>query len=462
MARQQFIVAGAMKADLLKDLNSAVEKAIREGKGLEEFRKDFAAIVRKNGWTGWTGEGSVAGEAWRTKVIYQTNMATSYAAGRYKQLTDPDFLQLRPYWRYVHADGVMYPRPVHAAWGTMRLTLRYDHPFWKTHFPPNGWGCHCYVNPVDGPRSGDATEPPAGWNARNDLGGLPGIDKGFDYAPGASVVDELRDFVAAKVKTLPESLGIALENEAVQVLGKRVFVEAKTVREAADWAVKNNLVDFADYSGIKVEVANSWNKSLFEHLQEFPALRPNQKFTGTCQAQNARWRELEIERYINAIRARNPQLPPDYDFRSVAERFVKARKVDNRYAHSWAQPNVSGIAVNKKWGNDVSAFEAALLRDVRGEFHPIGCDTIRSVVDHELAHQLDDLIGLHIDTEVISLYKEVRAKGIRKEVSGYADKNIHEFIAECWAEALNSPSPRAYAARIASIIRQRYADKFSA
>jgi len=53
-----FIVAGAMKADLLEDLNGAVEKAIRGGLGIEEFRKDFADIVQKHGWHGWTGEGS--------------------------------------------------------------------------------------------------------------------------------------------------------------------------------------------------------------------------------------------------------------------------------------------------------------------------------------------------------------------------------------------------------------------
>jgi hypothetical protein len=77
-----FMVAGATKADLLTDLAAAVDKAIAEGRGIEDFRKDFRAIVAKNGWTGWTGEGSVKGEAWRVGVIYRTNAYTSYAAGR--------------------------------------------------------------------------------------------------------------------------------------------------------------------------------------------------------------------------------------------------------------------------------------------------------------------------------------------------------------------------------------------
>jgi hypothetical protein len=191
-----FIVAGAMKADLLADLRGAVDKAIEQGTGLEAFRKDFKAIVAKHGWTGWTGEGTAAGEAWRTKVIYQTNMATSYAAGRYRQLTDPEFLKIRPYWRYKHADWVQNPRMQHVAWNN--LTLPHDHEFWKTHFPPNGWGCHCRVTPVDvseyeKSKAAGQANPPEGWDAIDHRTGAPvGIAKGFDYAPGESVAPILR------------------------------------------------------------------------------------------------------------------------------------------------------------------------------------------------------------------------------------------------------------------------------
>lgn len=201
-----FIVAGAMKADLLTDLRGAIDKAIAEGRGIEAFRKDFRSIVQKHGWTGWTGEGTKVGEAWRTKVIYQTNMATSYAAGRWRQLNDPELLAVRPFWRYVHADGVLYPRPLHVSWNG--LVLRHDHNFWKTHFPPNGWGCHCRVVAVRGPEEGDRTEPPDGWDQIDDRTGAPvGIDKGFDYAPGANANAPLRDLVAQKLINLDAPIG---------------------------------------------------------------------------------------------------------------------------------------------------------------------------------------------------------------------------------------------------------------
>lgn len=241
-----FIVAGAAKADLLNDLNGAVAKAIGQGTGLEAFRADFRTIVEKHGWHGWTGEGSAAGEAWRTKVIYQTNMATSYAAGRYRQLTEPGYLKLRPYWRYVHNDSVMSPRPQHAAWGQARLTLPHDHPFWKTHFPPNGWGCQCRVVATEAPAPGDATAPPEGWDKILDKTGEPvGIDKGFGYAPGANAATPLREMVEQKLFRLDaptgaamwESLKPALALEQRLAMTEMVDAAATTMRPAGNAAL---------------------------------------------------------------------------------------------------------------------------------------------------------------------------------------------------------------------------------
>lgn len=203
-----FVVAGAAKADLLEDLRGAVDKAVSQGTTLAELRRDFRAIVQRQGWTGWTGEGSARGEAWRTRTIYETNLRTSYAAGRYAQLTDPELLARRPYWRYVHSDTVLRPRPLHKRWGDMRLTLRHDHPFWATHFPPNGWGCRCRVVAVRAPAEGDATEPPAGWDAISEATGAPaGIDRGWGYAPGANAATPLLDLVEQKLLNLDAPIG---------------------------------------------------------------------------------------------------------------------------------------------------------------------------------------------------------------------------------------------------------------
>ncbi|MFN3971254.1 MAG: phage minor head protein [Gemmobacter sp.] len=206
-------VAGALKADLLADLAGEVKKAIEGGQGIESFRKGFREVVERRGWHGWTGEGTVAGEAWRTRVIYKTNMATSYAAGRHAQLVEGGF----PFWVYRHG-GSRDPREQHLEWDG--LVLPADHPFWATHAPPNGWGCSCFITGARSDRGarrrgGDPDkELPPGWNAIDPrTGAPPGIDKGWAYSPGASVADDIRAQVAAKAEGLPDPLAAALRAE---------------------------------------------------------------------------------------------------------------------------------------------------------------------------------------------------------------------------------------------------------
>lgn len=203
-----FMVAGATKADLLADLGAAVDKAISQGTTLDEFRRDFRDIVARHGWTGWTGEGTAKGEAWRTRVIYQTNMRTSYAAGRHAQLLKAGF----KWWVYRHS-GAEHPRLHHVALDGVALPP--DHRFWATHFPPNGWGCGCRVfgaNTAAGIRrqGGDPSKVlPDGWDQRDQEGNLPGISKGWDYAPGASVADTLA-VLDERLPKLPATIGAAM------------------------------------------------------------------------------------------------------------------------------------------------------------------------------------------------------------------------------------------------------------
>ena len=182
-----FMVAGAMKSDLLIDLRGAVEKAITDGETLADFRGRFDEIIEK---TGWVYKG---GRNWRTKVIYDTNVRQAYNTGRYQQMADPDVTALRPYLQYRHGDS-KNPRPEHLAWDG--LVLRHDDPFWDTHKPQNGWGCRCFVVTLSqrdltkiGKTGPDASPKVDYYDYKNPQTGavekMPvGIDPGFDYDPG--------------------------------------------------------------------------------------------------------------------------------------------------------------------------------------------------------------------------------------------------------------------------------------
>lgn len=206
-----FMVAGAVKADLLNDLRISVERAIKDGTSLDQFRREFDQIVARHGWQ-YRGSRN-----WRTRVIYETNLRTAYQAGRYAQLTDPDLLDSRPFWRYKHNEAVQHPRPLHLSWDG--LVLRHDDPWWRAHWPPNGWGCKCRVIAMSerqlrkAGKPGPDRAPDDGtyeWvdKATGEVHTVPrGIDPGWDYAPGASQAEAIRAQLAGKLDTLPPQIG---------------------------------------------------------------------------------------------------------------------------------------------------------------------------------------------------------------------------------------------------------------
>lgn len=186
-----FMVASAAGDALVADFRKAVDKAIAEGTSLSEFRKDFDKIVARHGWSGWTGEGSAAGRAWRQEIIYDTNLRAAYAAGRWAQYQHPDVRADFPYLQYHHS-GSLHPRLNHLAWDG--LVLRADDPFWATNYPPNGWRCGCYTSAVtEGAlrrqgKSGPDKAPDLEWEikkAGDKTAKVPkGIDPGFEYNIG--------------------------------------------------------------------------------------------------------------------------------------------------------------------------------------------------------------------------------------------------------------------------------------
>lgn len=184
---RSFMVAGAATDALVGDFRRAVADALEQGTTLRDFRAQFDDIVRRHGWV---HNGSAA---WRSRIIYETNLSMAYAAGRYAQQTEPDTLAVYPYWQYVHS-GAAHPRLQHQAWNG--LVLRADDAFWRTHYPPNGWRCGCRVRVLSarglarmgrsGPDEAPRIETRRWVNPRTgEVHYVPiGIDPGFDYNPG--------------------------------------------------------------------------------------------------------------------------------------------------------------------------------------------------------------------------------------------------------------------------------------
>lgn len=201
-----FTVAKAMSRDLLEDIRAAVDRALAEGQTLQEFSRDLRPRLQARGWWGRklmadpaTGEERVVqlGSPARLRTIYETNLRTSYMAGRWERIQRSK--RAFPYLRYASVmDG--RERPEHGTWhGTV---LPVDHPWWDTHYPPCGWGCRCEPQPVNQrliERRGWKVEEPPAFPVRDHVNRRTGevtrlergIDPGWSYNVGKAALDGL-------------------------------------------------------------------------------------------------------------------------------------------------------------------------------------------------------------------------------------------------------------------------------
>jgi hypothetical protein len=228
--QRAFTVAKAMTVDLLEDIRGVVDKAIAEGIDFKDFQEHLEPILRARGWWGralmmdpLTGEKREVqlGSARRLGIIYDTNLRTSLAAGRWEQIerTKADL----PYLRYVDPDP--NPRPEHLEWsGTV---LRQDDPWWDTHYTPNGWNCKCYVDALsadDLKRYGyevDPAAPPSPtYTYTNERTGqtydVPqGVDPEFAYNVGKTgIVVPAENALQAKLAAADRDIAAAVEKMA--------------------------------------------------------------------------------------------------------------------------------------------------------------------------------------------------------------------------------------------------------
>jgi SPP1 gp7 family putative phage head morphogenesis protein len=190
-----FMSAGAYNADLLADLRKMTDKAIAGGMDIREFRQQFRPLVEKYGWQLKGG-----GPAWRSDLIWRTNIQSAYQAGRWQQFEESGI----EYLMYMHNDSVMHPRPHHVALDG-KIFPRTD-PFWSRNYPPQGFGCKCRA--VAATRAEyesanpEAKQRPDGWE---DM-----ADKGWNYNVGQESKLRHEDMLGKKLASMDQDLAAHL------------------------------------------------------------------------------------------------------------------------------------------------------------------------------------------------------------------------------------------------------------
>ncbi|EOV8477640.1 phage minor head protein [Acinetobacter baumannii] len=143
-----FTVAKIARMDLLQDIRQSLITAMEKGQTLEQWKASITPTLQEKGWWGKktviNPEGREQevqlGSPRRLRTIYDTNMQSAFAAGRYKAMLAG--AEARPYWEWRHIT-ISNPRKQHVALNG-RL-FRFDDPFWNVAYPPSEWGCKCRV-----------------------------------------------------------------------------------------------------------------------------------------------------------------------------------------------------------------------------------------------------------------------------------------------------------------------------
>lgn len=251
------------------------------------------------------------------------------------------------------------------------------------------------------------------------------------------------------------------------IINLEEFVPAESKKQAENYA-KNELgVKICNYNGIDLDVANELNAVVQKGIILCPKIKENLNFIGSLNELNNLYEKDLIDFYFQQFHSSVPQLGNDRCL-NMAKAFAERLKIkfDNKvYAISYKKINMAdervkiynkyaGVSINEVWGKDKNIILANVKKDVEDRWHPQGCDTIKSIFDHEIGHQLDYALNLRNNKHMINLYNSISKFNKSVGLSIYSNESIQEFIAEGWTEYTNNPYPRDIAKEIGKIIKK--------
>lgn len=363
MHTRAFTVAGAMRADILLDFRKAVDRAIEKGDSLQDFRNNFYDIAKK--WRAADPSFDAKMEkpkygAWRSKVIYQTNMVTAAAAAQERQARAmPDV--------FTHAKYIcqMLPgsRDEHKAWNGTVLPV--NDPWWEKHSPPNGFGCLCekeFISKYEMDAGMEKqTKAPTAPNDTTNIG------EKWDYSIGDADAENqrLKDYEEEKVQKVAK----LYKNEDIKPLEKET--KAKSKKQEQRRAEIQKMADERHANRTATEADKIQAKWTLSH----PHSQMPKKFNGVG----------DIATFWNKIDKARETLGQEKIFQNGD---FKYGKINNRYN---GETNVRGLINLSRSVHDLSlsAFEKLRLQTDLTE------DECRAIgtLWHEMTHNRHKLNG---------------------------------------------------------------------
>ncbi len=202
-----FTAAWLDRDDLVALVHRALVRSAARGETRQAFVAGLAGRLARAGWAPPRAGGDIPT---RLARIYRINGRTAAAAGRWDRAVAAE-RRAPGQWFVRYALGPSEAhRPEHEAWAGQPTILPASDPWWRTHWPPNGWGCRCravVITRQEAERRGgpsakapptattrdeiEIADPRTGEIRTKRIRRTAGIDPGWDYNVGAFRMDGL-------------------------------------------------------------------------------------------------------------------------------------------------------------------------------------------------------------------------------------------------------------------------------
>ena len=251
------------------------------------FKQQIEASLTKNGkvlsWQEFKAEANKLNVEYNRRwlqVEYNQTVANALSAQKYEEYIANKRIYPNLTYHAVHDERT---RETHRAWDG--LTLPLEHSFWKTHLPPNDWGCRCYVEPTADPvTEGVRTEDiPIKESFANNPALSGEIFPIIPYAKGMS--EKAVKEVEKQVKKRLEKLG---ENYIEKVVkeypnGGKITISNLVNTEGSDYERVYNCCDFFAKQGKETTILPRFNSPLKNELyQQLYADLQGTPYWGKC------------------------------------------------------------------------------------------------------------------------------------------------------------------------------------
>lgn len=248
-----------------------------------------------------------------------------------------------------------------------------------------------------------------------------------------------------------------------EVLQARVK-DIKNEGDLCNLVKKYDLADVCDFSGLHISASKMLANHLITVMFKYPLLRGRLNFVGSFKG----YCNI-LEKLINLDQTTIKALGMQHIFNSYSIKSVASSLKELLDSPSGAGGNVLAQAISsggildgimlddRDFNNKAFYFiKNNLKRNVENKNFPQCCDTVDSVVFHEIGHVLDYLCDISNDTKLLSEFHSYTKEQIKNGLSQYASTSVEEYIAEGFSEYMSNPTPRKMAKDVVTHINACY------